>query len=119
MTSIKRAVRLDRKFQNPVPATVGGWRTMFRVLKRYLTNQEEKTPKLPLGPFHTDARIYETAPATGLRVTWMGHSSMLVEIDGVRVLIDPVWDERAAPLTWAGPKRFFAAPLLLEELPRI
>jgi L-ascorbate metabolism protein UlaG (beta-lactamase superfamily) len=119
MMSIKRAVRLGGKFQNPEPAAVGGWRTMFRVFKRYLINQEEKTPKLPLGPFRTDVRIYETAPSTGLRVTWMGHSSMLVEIDGVRVLIDPVWDERAAPLTWAGPKRFFAAPLPLEEMPRI
>jgi L-ascorbate metabolism protein UlaG (beta-lactamase superfamily) len=45
---------------------------------------------------------------SGLRVTWMGHSSMLVEIDGVRVLIDPVWDERASPRQWFGPKRFFA-----------
>ena len=60
-----------------------------------------------------------TAPESGLRVTWMGHSSMLVEIDGVRVLVDPVWDERASPSKWAGPKRFFAAPVRLEELPRV
>ena len=44
---------------------------------------------------------------------------MLLEIDGARVLIDPVWDERASPSKWAGPKRFFAAPLGLEELPRV
>jgi L-ascorbate metabolism protein UlaG (beta-lactamase superfamily) len=44
---------------------------------------------------------------------------MLVEIDGVRVLLDPVWDERASPAQWFGPKRFFAAPLALEDLPRI
>jgi L-ascorbate metabolism protein UlaG (beta-lactamase superfamily) len=49
----------------------------------------------------------------------MGHSTMLVEIDGVRVLIDPVWDERASPYQWMGPKRFFAPPLALENLPRI
>jgi L-ascorbate metabolism protein UlaG (beta-lactamase superfamily) len=49
----------------------------------------------------------------------MGHSSLLVEIDGSTVLIDPVWDERASPMQWAGPKRFFAAPLRLEDLPRI
>jgi L-ascorbate metabolism protein UlaG (beta-lactamase superfamily) len=47
----------------------------------------------------------------------MGHSSMLVEIDGVRVLVDPVWDERASPSRWAGPKRFFAAPVRLADLP--
>ena len=49
----------------------------------------------------------------------MGHSSTLLEIDGARVLIDPVWEQRAAPFEWAGPKRFFAPPLRLEELPRI
>jgi L-ascorbate metabolism protein UlaG (beta-lactamase superfamily) len=37
----------------------------------------------------------------------MGHSTSLVEIDGIRLLIDPVWDERAAPTQWTGPKRFF------------
>jgi L-ascorbate metabolism protein UlaG (beta-lactamase superfamily) len=49
----------------------------------------------------------------------MGHSSLLVEIDGVTILIDPVWDERASPMQWAGPKRFFAPPLRLEDLPSI
>ena len=63
--------------------------------------------------------MYAAAPESGLRVTWMGHSSLLVEIDGVRVLIDPVWDERASPVRWAGPKRFFAAPVRLEDLPPV
>jgi L-ascorbate metabolism protein UlaG (beta-lactamase superfamily) len=49
----------------------------------------------------------------------MGHSSTLLEIDGVRVLIDPVWEQRAAPVEWAGPKRFFAPPLSLQDLPPI
>jgi L-ascorbate metabolism protein UlaG (beta-lactamase superfamily) len=49
----------------------------------------------------------------------MGHSSMLVEIDGVTVLVDPVWDERASPSQWAGPKRFYAAPVRLEDLPGV
>jgi L-ascorbate metabolism protein UlaG (beta-lactamase superfamily) len=44
---------------------------------------------------------------------------MLLEIDGVRVLVDPVWNQRAAPVEWAGPRRFFAPPLPLEQLPRI
>ena len=33
--------------------------------------------------------------------------------------MDPVWDQRAAPIEWLGPKRFFAAPLRLEEMPRV
>jgi L-ascorbate metabolism protein UlaG (beta-lactamase superfamily) len=63
--------------------------------------------------------MYENPPMSGLRVTWMGHSSTLLEIDGLRVLVDPVWEQRAAPVEWFGPKRFFAPPLPLEELPPI
>jgi L-ascorbate metabolism protein UlaG (beta-lactamase superfamily) len=119
MTKIERAVRVEGKYQNPVPTSVGDGRMMFKILRRYLSNRAETTPKKQLGPFRTDVRFFATEPASGLRVTWMGHSTMLIEIDGVRVLVDPVWDERAAPMTWAGPKRFFAPPLRLEELPRV
>jgi L-ascorbate metabolism protein UlaG (beta-lactamase superfamily) len=116
---LRRAEKVGRKFQNPVPTKVGGFSTFFKVLPLFLTNKEEHVPKHPLGPFRTDASAYATAPMTGLRITWMGHSSMLVEIDGVRLLIDPVWDERASPTRRFGPKRFFAPPLRLEDLPRI
>jgi len=92
---------------------------IFKLLPQYLFNREERVPKLGLGPFHTNVAAYTTEPESGLRITWMGHSSMLVEIDGVRVLLDPVWDERASPVQWAGPKRFFAPTLRLEQLPQI
>ncbi|MGW0883690.1 MBL fold metallo-hydrolase [Streptomyces sp. NPDC002671] len=55
-------------------------------------------------------------PATGLRVTWMGHSSVLAEIDGHRVLFDPVWGERCSPFPFAGPKRLHPVPLPLAAL---
>jgi L-ascorbate metabolism protein UlaG (beta-lactamase superfamily) len=119
MTMLQRAKKEGRKFLNPVPTSIGGLGTIFKVLPRFLSNKAEKFPLKPLGPFRTDVAVYGTAPETGLRVTWMGHSSMLLEIDGVTVLIDPVWDERASPMRWAGPKRFFAAPLGLEELPPV
>jgi L-ascorbate metabolism protein UlaG (beta-lactamase superfamily) len=92
---------------------------IFKLLPQYLFNREERVPMQALGPFRTDAAAYAMMPASGLRITWMGHSSMLVEIDGVRVLVDPVWDERASPVQWAGPKRFFAPALRLEDLPHI
>jgi len=116
---LRNAKKLGSKFLNPVLTTVGEWSTLLKVLPLYLSNKEERTPRGPLGPFKTEASTYLTPPESGLRVTWMGHSSLLLEIDGVRVLIDPVWDERASPMRWAGPKRFFAAPLPLEDLPRI
>lgn len=44
---------------------------------------------------------------------------MLLEIDGARVLIDPVWEQRASPFQWTGPKRFFEPTIPLGELPEI
>ncbi len=116
---LRRAIFEERRFLNPLPTSVGGWETMRKALPLYLSNKEEKSPRRPLGPFRTDAGVYATPPASGLRLTWMGHSSTLVEMDGMRVLLDPVWDERASPLRWAGPKRFFAAPLKLKEMPSL
>jgi len=58
-------------------------------------------------------------PQSGLRVTWLGHSTMLIEIDGVRILTDPVWGPRASPSALVGPKRFQAAPISLREMPPV
>ena len=117
MSLLRRAEKVNGKYVNPVPTTVGGLKLAVRVLPLMIANREEKVPSSPLGPFRTDASVYAQAPASGLRVTWFGHSSTLVEVDGVRILIDPVWDERASPLTWAGPKRFYAPTLALNQLP--
>jgi L-ascorbate metabolism protein UlaG (beta-lactamase superfamily) len=92
---------------------------MGKVLPEFFTRRAGREPERPLGPFQTDATVYTRPPASGLRVTWFGHSGMLVEIDGVTVLIDPVWDQRASPRQWFGPKRFFEPTLALEDLPRI
>ena len=119
MSYLKRADKEGRRFVNPVPTTVGSLRMALKLLPQYLRNREEREPKGQLGPFKTDARVYATAPASGLRVTWLGHSSMLIEMDGARVLVDPVWEERVSPVQWFGPKRFFAPPLKLEDLPAI
>ena len=55
--------------------------------------------------------------ASGLRATWLGHSTVLIEIDGLRVLTDPVWGQRASPSRFAGPKRFQPVPVAIAQLP--
>ena len=52
-----------------------------------------------------------------MRATWLGHSTVLIEIDGWRVLTDPVWGPRASPSRFLGPKRFQPVPVALRELP--
>jgi L-ascorbate metabolism protein UlaG (beta-lactamase superfamily) len=118
MSYLKRAEKKGRRFLNPVPTSVGGLSMIFKVLPLYLKNQSEVEPTGLLGPFRTDAAMYATPPASGLRVTWFGHSSSLIEIDGARVLVDPVW-ERASPFTFMGPKRFFEPTIALEALPKL
>ncbi len=56
-------------------------------------------------------------PASGLRITWLGHSTMLIEIDGRRVLTDPVFSERSGPSSYVGPRRFHPPPIPLASLP--
>jgi L-ascorbate metabolism protein UlaG (beta-lactamase superfamily) len=119
MVKLERAKRVGRKYQAPVETHVGGLSTIFKVLPELVRGRRDRVPREKLGPFRTDVSAYETAPKTGLRVTWFGHSSMLMEIDDARVLIDPVWDERAAPVQWVGPKRFFPPAMRLDEMPRL
>ena len=116
---LQPARREGRRYLNPVPTAFGGLSILFKVGPKFFLGAGARSPRAPLGPFRTDLARYVQAPRSGLRVTWMGHSTSLLEIDGARILIDPVWEERAAPTNWAGPKRFFPPPLRLSELPPI
>jgi L-ascorbate metabolism protein UlaG (beta-lactamase superfamily) len=62
---------------------------------------------------------FNTPPESGLRITWVGHSSLLIEIDGIRILTDPVWSQRVSFSQSFGPKRFFQPPIALADLPKI
>ncbi|MFH8404154.1 MBL fold metallo-hydrolase [Streptomyces sp. NPDC018019] len=109
---------VDGQFRNPVPtrqllpgATLPMARTQL--------NREGRLRRAPVGriPVHRPtAAELSGPPASGLRLTWMGHSSVLAEIDGHRVLFDPVWGERCSPFAWAGPRRLHPVPVALGEL---
>ncbi|WP_406236101.1 MBL fold metallo-hydrolase [Nocardia sp. NBC_01009] len=65
-----------------------------------------ETPEVPLA-------------AADLAVTWYGHASALVEVDGYRILTDPVWSERVSPSAVVGPTRMHPVPTPLSELPPV
>jgi len=109
----------DGKFLNTVPTVVSRPGRALHFMGRMLTEKNVGDPDRAIGPFHTDPRVYARESVHGLRVTWMGHSSLLIEIDGCRILTDPVWSHRASLVSFAGPERFFAPPLSLAELPPI
>jgi L-ascorbate metabolism protein UlaG (beta-lactamase superfamily) len=86
------------------------------VMGEFVFGRKNRTPPGPLPS--QDPRPSWARPAeTGLRATWLGHSTVLVEIDGFAVLTDPVWGDRASPWSFAGPRRFQPVPVALEALP--
>ena len=87
-------------------------------LADFLCGRERGNPSKPL-PALSPLDSWRRAPDSGLRVTWLGHSTTLIEIDGARVLTDPVWGPRASPLLLAGPKRFQPVPVALREMPPV
>jgi L-ascorbate metabolism protein UlaG (beta-lactamase superfamily) len=87
-------------------------------LSAFLFEGRRRTPSAPLPAMDPRAQ-WARKPRTGLRATWLGHSTMLLEIDGVRVLTDPVWGLRASPSQWVGPKRFQPVPIPVRALPRL
>ena len=117
--TFESARKKGKKFLNPIPTDDAGFGKIVPILQEYISNKAETIPVKPLGPFKTDPAIYKKKPAGGLRITWIGHSSLLIEIDGKHILTDPVWGERASFLSFMGPKRFFEAPLPLSELPKL
>jgi L-ascorbate metabolism protein UlaG (beta-lactamase superfamily) len=87
-------------------------------LTDFLRGGNDRAPKQPL-PSVSPLETWRRKPSTGLRATWLGHSTVLIEIAGVKVLTDPVWGPRASPMRIAGPKRFQPIPVPLRAMPEV
>ena len=87
-------------------------------LSEFLCGGQRRVPAAPL-PAVDPRTAWRRAPGSGLRATWLGHSTVLIEIDGLRVLTDPVWGTRASPLRLIGPRRFQPVPVPLDALPSV
>ncbi|HEY9197222.1 MAG TPA: MBL fold metallo-hydrolase, partial [Mucilaginibacter sp.] len=104
--SLKGSLKKGKKYINVIPTDEAGFDKIIPIIREYMGNKAENSPKKQIGPFKTDTAVYNLPPANGLRITWVGHSSILIEIDGKRILTDPVWGERASFSKFLGPKRF-------------
>jgi L-ascorbate metabolism protein UlaG (beta-lactamase superfamily) len=106
-------------FKNKVPTDQLKPGTTWETIERQLFGDEQRTPARPVTLVQRTRADYETPPESGLRVTWMGHATVLAEIEGKRLLFDPMWSDRASPSTLVGPRRLHPPPLALEDLPPI
>lgn len=117
---VRRSPQFDgTRFVNPLPTRMLMPGTTWEMVRHQLFGGEERVPRRALPVVVRSAADYAAPPASGLRATWIGHATTLVEIDGQRVLTDPIWSERCSPSTLAGPKRFHPPPLALADLPPI
>jgi L-ascorbate metabolism protein UlaG (beta-lactamase superfamily) len=87
-------------------------------LGEFICGGERRVPQAPL-PSVSPLDAWSRRPASGLRATWLGHSTVLIETEGLRVLTDPVWGPRASPSRLLGPKRFQPIPVPLHAMPPI
>ncbi|GAA1239225.1 MBL fold metallo-hydrolase [Kitasatospora nipponensis] len=87
-------------------------------VRRMLTEREGRTPVRPV-PLVRQLDSPDRPAAAGVELTWYGHASALVEVEGTRVLLDPIWSERCSPSAHVGPKRLHPVPVELEELPTV
>lgn len=102
-------------FRNTLPASELASREGGKLLRAMISGRGHRRP-------HDSVPLESTAPpssAGDLAVTWFGHASALLEVDGQRVLLDPVWGHRVSPSQRVGPARLHPAPVPLEQLPPV
>lgn len=109
----------DGRFANPLPPAAYRFDDAWAIFKGQFFGDEVRVPPSPVPVVTVDAAALKNPPASqGLRAFWIGHASVYVEIDGLRVLIDPIFSDYASPFEM-GPRRFFKPPIALADLPPI
>ena len=105
-------------FVNPISVPKLAPGSLWSMVKRYTI-----VPRIDARPASAPPveplRRTDWTPGDGFSFAWLGHSSFLVALEGTRILVDPVLEERASPLSWIGPRRFHPPPATAEGLPEV
>ncbi|MFF3617091.1 MBL fold metallo-hydrolase [Streptomyces sp. NPDC002580] len=105
----------DGAFRNRIPTTTLEPGTTLDSTRAWATGRRQRRPAGPVPV--TAPPTAERLPPGGLHITWHGHSSALVEIEGARILTDPVFSDRCSPAPLPGPRRLHPSPVPVTELP--
>lgn len=114
-----RSIRSEKVYENYETFNMMGDSSLWSGLKDWFGSSTIKEPKEPLESAPIDAASLFSGDNNALRATWLGHSSFLVELDGLRILLDPVLFNDTSPVSWLySVKRFQKkAPLSPADLP--
>lgn len=104
-----------QRFFNPEGVEPAG---LNALLRWQFSGKRVRWPKGVVSPFH-QAKPDERVDGVALRVTMVGHATMLVQVAGLNILTDPVWSTWASPVSFLGPKRVVPPGIRFEDLPPI
>lgn len=94
------------------------FRSMLPVLKEFMKGNPNRQPDQPISI--KPLQLSKQNPNETTKVTWFGHSSLLLEIDNKRILLDPMFGKAPSPIPWFGNKRYSKElPFSVDELPQI
>lgn len=107
----------DGSFVNPIEAPMMAPGSTWKLIKKYtIIPRVDPKPDDPLPVEPVRSEDWNDLDKEGLFFAWLGHSSLLIALEGKTILVDPVLEKRASPFTWFGPKRFHPSPLAVDEL---
>ncbi|MEH6403761.1 MAG: MBL fold metallo-hydrolase [Sneathiella sp.] len=109
----------EGKFVNTIPQSPENFGLYWDYLKEQFGGDQIRHPPSPIPVQMLNKDSFSNLPPIGLKAIWFGHSSVYIELDGYRLMVDPVFSEYASPFSWIGPKRFHPTPIPLELLPKI
>lgn len=89
----------------------------IRALSEYRSRRREAALQRGTFPVAEPLIAYPHGNDGEVTATWIGHSTVLLQLGGLNVLTDPVFSERAFPVQWLGPRRLMAPGLRLDALP--
>lgn len=120
MVTEEKPQRKGQEFVNPWPGVeTHGFFDFLRWTKerRRIRKRREPAPDQPL--MTRPAFVTPRADPATLTATWIGHTTALLQLGGLNILTDPIWSDRASPLTFAGPRRLNAPAVAFDNLPII
>lgn len=111
----------EGKFQNSVPTETNfPISKYFKVMYQFVTNTKGREPEERIETFAFDPEKWVSRNENEIMLSWFGHSTALIKIDGKTILADPVFGERASMFSFMGPKKFdYSHHMNVNQLPEI
>lgn len=110
------------KFINSVPTVQGlkDWKDIPSVMYKFIKKESNQMPDWEIPVNKIDSISITKTPDSLTRLTWFGHSAFLLEMDGKKILIDPMLGDVPSPVSFMANKRFNSdLPIAIEKLPKI